>query len=250
MADDLPPLDDDRFLLAGEYALGVLEGDERAQAQRLTLSDRAFADAVEWWEWRFARMAEAAHEVEPSADVWRGIQSRIERREPDADVPVTLHSNKPSKGSLIAFAGGAALAVAALVFFVATPTPRPVSAPAPQPSATLPSALFVAQLQDEEAQRRLSGLIDPEGRTLRLDLAGLDAEQGQTAELWVIPEGGTPVSLGYVPGQGRVERGISSEEAQLLEAGATLAVTFEEDTGVRHASPTMPIVLSGLLSEI
>ena len=38
-----------RDLLAGELALGVLDGAERAEALRLMVADRAFALSVERW---------------------------------------------------------------------------------------------------------------------------------------------------------------------------------------------------------
>ena len=252
MADRPGPLDEDRFLLAGEYALGVLEGADLSEARRAVLADRDFADAVEWWEWRLSRMAEGAGTLEPSADVWPGIVARIEAREAVGDaVPASMpRASGPSKSSLIAFGSAAMLALAALVFLLSVPQPDRSPLPQPEPSPILPSTLLVAQLQDEEAGRRVSGLVDPEARILRLDIAGLNAEPGRTAELWVIPQGGDPVSLGFVPQEGRVERGISAEEATLLDSGATLAVTFEDDGGVRHTSPTLPIVLSGPLSAL
>ena len=81
-------------------------------------------------------------------------------------------------------------------------------------------------------------------------VAGLEAEPGKTPELWVIPAGGAPISLGAIPQQGNFARDLSVEESSLLAAGATLAVTFEDDTGERHETPTMPILLAGPLAEV
>lgn len=41
--------------LVAEYALGLLEGDESAQARRLASMDREFAQAVTDWEIRLSR---------------------------------------------------------------------------------------------------------------------------------------------------------------------------------------------------
>jgi anti-sigma-K factor RskA len=45
---------EDRDLLAGEYVLGVLEGEEAATARRLLEQDKEFAAAVAAWEKRLA----------------------------------------------------------------------------------------------------------------------------------------------------------------------------------------------------
>ncbi|MDG6078052.1 hypothetical protein E3U23_02425 [Erythrobacter litoralis] len=250
MADDLPS-ESDRFVLAGEYVLGVLEGEELSQARRMQLADRDFAQAVEWWEWRLGTIGEAAGTIEPSEGVWPAIAARLGDRDVSASpTEIAPRATGPSRASLITFAAGAALSIAGLVLFLSAPEPAPIPQPTASESPALPSGLLIAQFQNEESGRRLAGIVDPQARRIRLDIAGLEAETGRTAELWVIPEGGTPVSLGFLPGSGRIERGVSAEEAQLLGQNATLAVTFEEDGGIRHEAPTLPIVLSGSVSSV
>ena len=138
-------------------------------------------------------------------------------------------------------------AAAALVLFLSTPARSPV---APPEIAAVAGDQLVAQLADAEANRSLASRIDPESGQLRLAIAGLEAEPGKTPELWVIPAGGAPISLGAIPQQGNFARDLSVEESSLLAAGATLAVTFEDDTGERHETPTMPILLAGPLAEV
>tara|TARA_R110002072_G_scaffold181232_7_gene337269 strand:- start:3832 stop:4593 length:762 start_codon:yes stop_codon:yes gene_type:complete len=242
------PAADDPFIRAGEYALGVLEGGELAIAQRELLADRGFAEAVEWWEQRFAAMAEQAGEYLPSASVWRGIEARLDAESRTvAAERVVLPDGRASKWSLAALATGGALAAAALALFLATPRPADV---VPPDIAAAPSERLIAQLQDAEAERRLASVVDLENRRLALTIAGLEAEPGQTPELWVIPAGGAPVSLGAIPESGRFERELSAAESALLVGGASLAVTFEEDSGVRHEAPTMPILLVGELDRV
>ena len=60
MAEDTVVTEGEPFITAGELALGVLEDVELADARRMMLADRAFAEAVEWWETRLGAMAEAA----------------------------------------------------------------------------------------------------------------------------------------------------------------------------------------------
>lgn len=252
MADPIIPPNDERFIRAGQYVLGVLEGEDLSNAQRELLSDRSFSDAVEWWEKRLAAMAEEAGEYAPSASVWRGIEARLDAEAaPGSNPPVQLvsgrPSNRPSIGSLAALVTGIGMAAAALVLFLATPRPAGMILP---DTAARPSEQLIAQLQDNDTGRKLASIVDVGNQRLALTIAGLEAEAGKTPELWVIPEGGAPVSLGAIPQSGRFARNLSSSESDLVVAGATFAVTFEDDTGERHEAPTMPILLLGKLDRV
>ena len=247
MADDTAIVEDDPFVRAGEYALGVLEGEERSAAQRSMLSDASFADAVAWWERRLGAMGEAAGRMLPSPSVWTGIEARLDADTP-ADVATMMEPSRGPSGWNIATAiAGLGAAAAALVLFLSTPETVETL---PPDVALAPSEQFVAQLQDEEAGRRLAGVVDPQNRRLSLSIDGFTAGEGQAPELWVIPEGGAPVSLGSIPQSGNFARDLSAREAELLVAGSTLAVTFEEDTGLPHESPTPPILIAGALDQV
>ena len=251
MADDEVIQSDDPFLTAGELALGVLEGSELAAARRLQLSDVTFAGAVEWWEARLGAMSEGAQSALPSDAVWQGIVARIDAIDAQRDMPAAAMAPDRGRGpagwSIAAALVGVSAAAAALVLFLSTPATSPV---APPEIAAVAGDQLVAQLADAKANRSLASRIDPESGQLRLAIAGLEAEPGKTPELWVIPAGGAPISLGAIPQQGNFARDLSVEESSLLAAGATLAVTFEDDTGERHETPTMPILLAGPLAEV
>ena len=244
----MDPAGDDPFIRAGEYALGVLEGAEMAQASRALLSNSDFADAVAWWEWRLGAMAEAAGQFAPSQSVWRGIEARLDAVS-DNRMPTNL-SEPPrpvSKWSIAAFTAGLAMAAASVAIFFSVPQQQRTGSPTVAPTS---QGQLIAQLQDQETGRRLAGVIDKSSGRLALSITGLEADAGKTPELWVIPAGGAPVSLGAIPQDGKFEREISSSERGLLQSGATLAVTFEDDTGVRHDAPTMPILLVGTLDQV
>ena len=58
----------DEQILAAELALGLLEGDERADALRRVLSDPDFAAETAWWRERTGTMAlDQAEEAPPAA---------------------------------------------------------------------------------------------------------------------------------------------------------------------------------------
>ena len=66
---ETPDLD----LLAAEYVLGTLDGDEAAEAARLLATDTAFAAAVRGWEQRLAPLAAVVPPVPPPPGLWDRI---------------------------------------------------------------------------------------------------------------------------------------------------------------------------------
>ena len=76
IAPGLPPIDDDD-LLAGEFVLGVLDADARREAQRRIGADRDFAARVARWDAHFAPWLLRVDAVEPGAQVWPRIRTRL-----------------------------------------------------------------------------------------------------------------------------------------------------------------------------
>ena len=239
---------DDAFVTAGELSLGVLDGAELAAARERQLTDRAFGEAVEWWHARLGAMAEATPAFLPSATVWSGIDAAIDRiQSQDATVAPMPEPRRPVAWSIMSALAGAAAASIAFVLFFDQPQPMPTPQP---PELERPQPQLITQAQDEAAGRRLAGIVDATGRRLSLKIDGFQPEEGQAPELWVIPAGGEPVSLGFIPAQGDFARDLTAEEARLLVEGATLAVTFEEDSGAPHEAPTPPILVTGSLDQV
>ena len=276
MADpELKP--QDPVITAGEYVLGVLEGEDRAHAQRQLIEDSEFSRAVAWWEAMFAALIERVRPVTPSDRVWPAIEARV-LSDGDTDTatavatPIEDYRRQDRSTGLhgwklaAALAATAAAAVLLTLLFTgsdagsppdadrqpiaqATPTPAPQPTPEQTPS---PEQLF-AQLQSEDGEVTLASRVDPGTGALSLQIAGLtDQDTAQRSpELWVIPQGGSPISLGLVPGDGSFSRELSARERNLLTAeGAALAITVEDRAGAPHDAPTPPIIASGPLSRI
>lgn len=240
MADSVDP-----DMLAGEYALRVLEGAELADARRRLLAEPAFAADVAWWEDRLGTWAEEVMPIEPSARIWAAIEASLERTTSGEVAPIR---RGPAPWSIAIALGGLGAAVAAVALYVATPSVAPLPVPAP-PEAT-PGPQLVSQISAEDGAVRLASAIDPRTRKLALTAQGLQPGDGKAPELWVIPQGGAPVSLGQIPSDGRFARNLSAGEARLMRAGATLAVTYETAQGAPHAAPTLPIIVAGPLDEV
>ncbi|GGD62205.1 hypothetical protein GCM10010990_09520 [Croceicoccus mobilis] len=248
VADDvLEPAEGVPDMQAGELALGVLEGTELAEARRRQLSDPDFAREVEWWNAQFGLMGQQVTGVMPPAGVWRAIESRIEGMGNHA--PTELGRRAPAGWSIATALAGLGAAAAAIALYVSTPTGVPVPAPVPTPAQPARNVL-IAQLSDEASGMKLASVVDPTAERLSLSISGLAAAPGKAPELWVVPEGGAPVSLGQIPEDGQLTRELSGEETRLLVAGALVAVTFEDADGTRHEAPTPPIVLAGPLDQV
>lgn len=245
-------ISDDPMILAGEYALRVLEGDELVVAQRRVLSDPEFAEAVTWWENWLACMAEDVAPIAPPADVWRAIEARLRSRADASTGPAptplpTGPQGRPSGWSMALAGAGVAAMIAAA--FIAIPGPQTSPVPT-EPAASQPAEQLIAQLASADGTTTLAGRIDPASGRLALTTEGFPQTSRQAPELWVVPAGGAPVSLGLIPAEGRFDRDLSEAERALLVPGATLAVTMEERASAPHDAPSSDILIAGALDLI
>jgi len=230
MADELVPPAGDPDCLAAELALGLLDGADRAAALRLMIVDASFAQRVDSWRERLAPLNDAIPELAPPAHLWRSIESR-------------LHDGP--RGALIrwraATAGMTALAAALLaVIVLRSPAPSPVPTAAPTPK-------LVAQLGAPQATALLAVYEDQSGNLI-VRPAVVDAHD-RDAELWVIPKGGRPVSLGVIA-RDRPTRVALGARRGLLAPDAILAVSLEPIGGSPTGQPTGPVVAQGTISII
>lgn len=235
MDEPLTP-EQDREALAAELALGLLDGQARADALSLRLGDPAFAALVEAWEAKLSPLYSEWPLADPGGDVWNRIDASL----PDApgkEVAVIEASLRRWRtGALISGAVAAALALVLLV----QPAPAPLPA-APQ--------LAVARIESAAEGPVVLARYDRTSGVMRLQIAGIDA--GALApELWVIPAGGDPVSLGQIGRAGTVEIALPAPHRPLLQDGATLAITMEPVSAKPHAAPNSAPVATGKIITI
>ncbi len=189
--DDIDPSGPD--ILAGEYALGVLEGDELAVARRLFLADRDFAERVRWWELIIARSAEAAGEYEPSTDVWPAIERRLPTlsdRTPgrlQAATPPTTgkSSSRWTVGWAMAGAAAAAAVLTAIVIQPARSVRPPRQSKPPRQSG---GDRLIAQLQSEDGVLSLQpDMFDPQAGQLAINISGFTPARDRPASFGSCP---------------------------------------------------------------
>jgi anti-sigma-K factor RskA len=232
--------------LAAEYALGVLTGAELIKARELERTDAGFRDQVARWTGRLAPLLDEVDGVAPPASAWAAIGPRIG---PSAsnDNRVVL-SRQVARWRGIA-AGMTGLAACLSVAFMWT-LPGAQTKPAPvQRSAPAPAPL-VAMLGDQGQGTKVVASWDPAAQQLVLAVAGdMKTDQQHSHELWVIPKGGKPSSLGTMPQTRQMHMRLAQTLAKLLENGATIAISVEPRGGSPTGAPTGPVVASGALTQ-
>jgi anti-sigma-K factor RskA len=223
--------------LAAAYAAGTLRGPARRRFEALLPAHPALREAVRAWQARLLPLTAAVPPIAPPARVWQRIETRLDGSLATAPVPsVGLGSRLAFWRGLAGFASVAALSLAVLI---ASPSSAPppivvvLSSTAPGPAGGgAVTASFVAS-------------ISGDGRALvTRPLVNVAAQPDRALELWAIPPGGAPRSLGVISASGATV--VRKREA--LEGADTLAVTLEPPGGSPTGKPTGPVLYAGKLT--
>ena len=214
----------DRDLLAAEYVLGSLEGEERADAERLLAADPAFARSVAAWQQRLTPLAAHVAPVVPPADLWGRIEAAIEPTVASV-LPFRRRVRFWQASTTVALAFAASLA--AFIVLHRPELPRiavlsPLSGGAPVLMAT--------------AERNGALIVRP--------TAAITVPSDKDLELWALPQGETrPRSLGVLPASGR-------QLTASLAANTQLLVSLEPKGGSPTGQPTGPVLYGGWLTTV
>ena len=234
-----PPAGDD--VLAGELALGVLEGEAQRVAIDRVATDPPFAAEVERWHHRLGGLLARVPAITPPSHVWQGIARRIpanDDRPPASALPLRAWQ---------AASAGLGLIAASLAFVLVT---RSQPAPPPPPIVRQTAeTVLMTQLANAEGQPLLVARYDPLTGQLRVRADNLEPGPREP-ELWVIGPDATPRSLGLLPRGTAVERAPDPRLHALLVAGSTFALTLEPRAGAPHAAPTGTILATGKLAPL
>jgi anti-sigma-K factor RskA len=212
----------DHDLLAAEYVLGTLEGNEAAEAARLLATDPAFAASVRIWEERLAPLAAEVPSVAPSPQLWDRIEAATATVLPVA-FRRRLRVWQATTGAALAIAAS----LAAFIVLHTAPPPRvavlaPITGGAP--------VLVATMAENGVLSVRPDGTIAIPG--------------DRDLELWALAEGETrPRSLGVLPAAGR-------QLVAALTPGTQLLVSLEPRGGSPTGQPTGPVLYGGKLASV
>jgi anti-sigma-K factor RskA len=209
--------------LAAEYVLGTLRGAARRRFARWRETSAVVDERCGYWEQRLLPLLGPARRIEPSPSVWSGIRLRLgleaERARRRGDLPLALAATV-----LLATALG-------LLLHWRTPPARALEvATIASPSGSL---LWRVEVYGEPGAA-----------------AGIDVRSGATGpppgrdyELWALPTGAAPVSLGVLPhGEGSVRHTLTAAQQRALAGAAQLAVSVEPPGGSPTGQPTGAVV--------
>lgn len=261
--------------LAGAYALGTLRGGARRRFESLARDHAEFASAARAWQSRLASLHELQASVQPGANVWLQIENRLhaerqaiaaaslERKRLATFAPAPVLPHKTGKTTSpkepvarwwngLNFwrglsAAGAFATLAAVV--VGVQTQGRLAGEIQQLSAKLsstPEIAYVAVLSDDKANASMLVTFDPKHNRLVLKRLGNFQEQSdKSLELWALPPGVAPKSLGVMGSEAVVRL---AADRQGMAQVPTLAITLEPKGGVPLGSgPTGPVLFKGAL---
>ena len=218
--------------LAAEFALGTLPPRPRARLARAARTEPVVATAIGEWEQRLAALAAAIPAVTPPPRVWTVIVSRLGLSAASAEAAGDRWWNRLGVWrALTAFAF-----VAVLGLGIALLAQR----------AGAPEASIVAVLAGADGKPALIASARRSDAFLLVKaVAAAPVEAGKALELWMLPTGAAPRSLGLIPATGIVRVPLPSPIDNALANIPALAVSLEPSTGSPTGLPTGPVLYSG-----
>jgi anti-sigma-K factor RskA len=222
-----------REKLAAEYVLGTLKGGARRRFEGWLHNDAALRRTVGEWEERLLPLSEFAGEQPPRAEVWRGIERRLNLK-PAAPAWQFWRQDSVGFWRGLSVASGAVAVLAVAVAL--TLTQAPVAPPAIN---------YAATLTDEQARTAILLTGDSRRGVLQVRVvSSVAVASDKTLQLWAIPQQGHPRSLGILPDNRSATLALS--ERAIGADVQLLAVSLEPKGGSPNPDgPTGPVLFKG-----
>ncbi len=241
-------------MLAAEFSLGLLEGEELLTARGKLATDPAFAARKEWWDNWFAPWTDEIVGAKPSDAVWQQIQARLDAATADGGsaggAEVIELQSKLRRWQWTAGITSAAAAVA--LAFLAFPSGTPGTQPGPLPTATMAAAdPLMATVPIGDTGLRLDVTYLPDSERMMVAAIGLTADGVHDHELWLVPADGSALqSLGVVaPGEVRTVT-LPADITRNMGDGVELVLTREPIGGKPEGVDAGPVVAQGAFSQV
>jgi anti-sigma-K factor RskA len=235
MAND----DDQSPLRYAEYVLGVLDADARAAvAHEVATTDEAAA-AVALWQRRLGPLAEMLPEVTPSEPVWSRIRQKLRWDETVATRSVGFWGTaRPWRWLSLASSLVAACCVILLL-----------KAPVRETHPSAPVSLMVSSIRQDNGVTDWTATLDLDRKQIVVVPATSPAvPSGRATQLWLIPAGRAPISVGVFAPDRAVVLPLNAELLSQLGPTAALAVSLEPPGGSPSGQPTGPVIAKGAIS--
>ena len=255
--------------LAAAYALGTLRGGARRRFETLAREHAGVRAAALVWQSRWSGLTELQAEQAPPPEVWLRIHNLVQaekqreamRAARQGAVPAQTDGANGGAGgwlrSLLLWRGAAALGALATVAAVVvglnthqrlrTESGAQIAQLRQQLEAT-PQVRYVAVLADAKADPTMLVTFDAQKNALVLQrVGGFHEGTDKSLQLWALPPGGGPRSLGVLGTQALLT--LNTPESAVKNV-PTLAISLEPQGGVpSETGPTGPVLFKGALIE-
>lgn len=237
--------------LAAEYVLGVLDHATRERVAARIAREPAFAATVDAWDAHFDAWTQRVSPVAPGVHVWPRVRTALGWSPVDTGKPTSRWQDIRTWQAATALAASIA-AVAVLFALRERPAPpplivaRPVQVPAPAP---VPRPVTVLA-RDDGSTAWVASIDASTGSVHMVPVPAPADAAGRANELWIIPAGQAPISLGRLSSDATQTVELPAAARAALRIGATLAVTLEPPVGIPHAAPTGPIIGRGVIEHL
>lgn len=209
--------------LAAGYVLGTLRGPARRRFERLCVVSARARTAVYRWEDDWLPLSRSLRPIPPSARVWANVSREL----------FGAGAAAPRVRRLRTWQLAAAASVVAVTLIVGLIVFRQ-----PPPLETL------AVLGRDRGHPVWLIERRPELTALTIRVVGpVQTVPGKVYELWALPRGGAPVSLGLLPLGGTYQRSLTTAQRAALAAADKVAVSVEPTGGSPTGSPTGPVII-------
>jgi len=233
-----PADDGNDDLRYAEYVLGVLDADARAAVAHEVATTSEAAVAVALWQRWLTPLADAIDDVAPAPYVWARIHDSLPLDEP---------SRPPRQGlwdSLQLWRWlGIGASVVAVALLVVVSLPRTALTP-----TVVAAGYMAATIQQDNGSTGWTATMDLEhARMVVVPAMPVAFAEGRAPELWLIPAGGKPISVGMIARDRPVTLTLDAALLARLGPTAALAVSVEPIGGSPTGQPTGPVIGNGTI---
>ena len=230
--------------LAGEYALGLLEGEELLAARAREGSDPAFAAEIAQWQERLAPLADSIDPRMPRDEIWERIEAELSKDSGSGEVVELRRRLRRWQ-----WTGGLSAAAAAVLAFIALPQ---ITRENDQPGlAVAPvEGVLAANMPIEGTPLRLDLTYLPDSHSLLVTAVGLTADGVHDHEIWLVPPEGELISLGVVNPGVVQSHSVPENAVRFMASGSQVLLTREPLGGKPADSSAGPVVAEAAFTTI
>ena len=235
---------EDMDAIAGEYVLGTLDAQERADVAARRHREPDLDVAIIAWEAQLGPLIGAVASAEPSAGLFAKIEQLLEAGPRVASTAKVIEMSQVSRDALrrqIARWKASALAASALAASLI------VGIVVRELNRAVPAPNYVAVFQKDDVSPAFVLSVDVAQKVLSIRRVGAEMHPGHTYELWIAHEGSAPRSLGLVDEQ---DGAVGAKVRNINPVGlqnASFGVSLEPNGGSPSGKPTGPVLHARLI---